>query len=380
MLIYDFINKNKIKDRDKLVKKVIEDYYVSNSDAMNDGLYKNFLVIGPSINNKILELYNIDKAELKEFRKTNKTLASGYQILDDFVKLCLLTSYHDTKDREFGTFILVMYQGAKMSNYFPYRDSAAYENRMRYAVMYDLPKKAYIYQEGTMYGAMDRYSKQFFIDNASSAKHLDVLDKSDNGYLYLLGRLRTMVNATIKVLKNVFEKVDEKSVRLTQDVDAPDGESKLELASNTTFISTMGYVIQHHNQKDYDYDIMKLLKMDTHELKYTTIELLRDEERDWFHEYAKIYYDYYVENHFTNKDAFMSNFIPKCINAKLNGKGFLELDADLVKTLYNIKDKYKELYPDQDLTMLNKFRHMEGYIRQFKNYVIIKIRKLANEL
>lgn len=382
MNIYDFVNSYKIDNRDKLVKQVIQDFYQSNLDGMKDGLYKDFLIVGKSMNTKLMEIYNINKQDLNQFKKTNKVLSQDMQITNDFVKVCLLTSFFDTKDRFFADFIFIMYSGSKLSYFFPYRDSITYEAKMRHAVAFGLNGNSFIKKEGTMYSAMVKLSTHMFDKKDAANKIFDKLNVKDDAYPYILGRIRTSVTSTIKTLKNSFEqtRMDDKAMSLSRDitVQTKDGESRLEGDTNSTFITTLKYTISNYNPKLYDYEVFRVVGLTHPEYKFAAVKLLQDEKNDWFRRVANIYLDYYLENHYVNRAKFEKDFIYKAVSGRLNSSTMVKLNDDMMKKLLTLKDDYMEVYPDADIEVFNRIRNIDPLIKKFKNYVIVKIKKLCN--
>ena len=382
MNIYDFVNSYKIDNRDKLVKQVIQDFYQSNLDGMKDGLYKDFLIVGKSMNTKLMEIYNINKQDLNQFKKTNKVLSQDMQITNDFVKVCLLTSFFDTKDRFFADFIFIMYSGSKLSYFFPYRDSITYEAKMRHAVAFGLNGNAFIKKEGTMYSAMVKLSTHMFDKKDAANKIFDKLNVKDDAYPYILGRIRTSVTSTIKTLKNSFEqtRMDDKAMSLSRDiiVQTKDGESRLEGDTKSTFITTLKYTISNYNPKLYDYEVFRVVGLTHPEYKFAAVKLLQDEKNDWFRRVANIYLDYYLENHYVNRAKFEKDFIHKAVSGRLNSSTMVKLNDDMMKKLLSLKDDYMEVYPDANIEVFNRIRNIDPLIKKFKNYVIVKIKKLCN--
>ena len=382
MNIYDFVNSYKIDNRDKLVKQVIQDFYQSNLDGMKDGLYKDFLTVGKSMNTKLMEIYNINKQDLNQFKKTNKVLSQDMQITNDFAKVCLLTSFFDTKDRFFADFIFIMYSGSKLSYFFPYRDSITYEAKMRHAVAFGLNGNSFIKKEGTMYSAMVKLSTHMFDKKDAANKVFDKLNVKDDAYPYILGRIRTSVTSTIKTLKNSFEqtRMDDKAMSLSRDitVQTKDGESRLEGDTNSTFITTLKYTISNYNPKLYDYEVFRVVGLTHPEYKFAAVKLLQDEKNDWFRRVANIYLDYYLKNHYVNRAKFEKDFIHKAVSGRLNSSTMVKLNDDMMKKLLTFKDDYMEVYPDADIEVFNRIRNIDPLIKKFKNYVIVKIKKLCN--
>ena len=99
--IIEFINTYKNKDRDKKVIEAINNYYKNNVDALNDGLVEHFISFGNINRERILEHYNIPDFDYKKFQIENLVLSSEHKVVNDLIKLCLMTSYNDTKDRIF---------------------------------------------------------------------------------------------------------------------------------------------------------------------------------------------------------------------------------------------------------------------------------------
>lgn len=378
MTIYEFINKFKIKGRDKLVKQAIQQYLSNQVPAVNDGIYKDFLVFGNSFNTKLLEIYGVDKKEFDAFKKTNKIMSQDYQIANDIVKLGLITSYVDTGDLFFVDIIGQMYSGSKFSHFFPYRDSAAYEARMRHTIEYELNRSATIVKEGTMYGAVNRIVENMF-ESSAIKPYSTTLKTKDKSYIYILGRIRTSVTFMIKSIKNAFEnsKDKEKLVHISKDIITED-DNVLEVKNDMTFINSLMFVVNNYSSKDYDIKALRIAGLIEREYKFFTIELLRD-DADWFKKYADIYIKYYVDKYYTNKDDFKVNFIFKASTAKMNSAEMKKLDDLIIKKIYKLKDKYIETFDEKPEQIIN-LRATESYIKKFKNYIILKIRILSNDI
>ena len=118
--IIEFINTYKTADRDKKVVEAINNYYRNNADALNDGIIEKYISFGNINRERILSLYNIPEADYKRFQKENLVLSSEHKVVNDLIKLCLMTSYHDTKDRIFLDMLSVIIIGSRFNQYFSF--------------------------------------------------------------------------------------------------------------------------------------------------------------------------------------------------------------------------------------------------------------------
>lgn len=115
--IYEIYNRNKVKDRDKIVIDRINHYVRNNIQSLSDGLLKSVPTMSGEVIDHIASAYglsNNDWAEIqksKEFRKMAK-LATP-------LKFGLFTSYCDTKNTAFITFMTIQIYSSLMVKYFP---------------------------------------------------------------------------------------------------------------------------------------------------------------------------------------------------------------------------------------------------------------------
>lgn len=377
MTIVEFINSqvDDYKKRDKLVKEEIEKFYNENADAFADGIYKNFILFSPNTNKRFLELYNINKSEWNEFKSKNKVLSNDYQITNDLLKLCFLTTWYNNQDdiRPL-VFVLLMFSGAKFSHYFPFRGDDAYVNKMRYTIEYNIPGKSFIKKNGTMYGAMKELAENLL--KGAAGEKLKNIGKSDKNLVDMLGRFRTAVNDMIKRLKNGFEKTRDKDVTMFVTKDIEKDGSVLELDNNSTFLNNYKFLLSQYNSNEIEYRLLKLLKLDNNET-HVMMRILTNHD-DIFHRYAKMYLSYYIKMYFEEDNTLFDKFVSRMLTARLNTKEQDDLDKEVFDLMMKYNLEYKKL-KSTEFTLVRKVQ-ITTLVRKYKNYIIIKMKELANKL
>lgn len=115
--IYDIYKNHKSPNRDQKVLDLINLYYANNTKSLTDGVLDAIPKITANDRSVIQRQYNIDSDSLKKIEnaKEFKYMRQNFSVL----KIGLLISYLETKNRIYLTYISILIYGSYMSKYYP---------------------------------------------------------------------------------------------------------------------------------------------------------------------------------------------------------------------------------------------------------------------
>lgn len=387
MSIIEYINQYDYKDRDKKVQEYIEDYIDKNIKVFNDGIYEDFIIIGPEVKRRFIELYHINEKELNEFKHDSKIYKSNNKplILNDNLKLLLLASYHNTKKKIFLDFVFAIFAGSSLFKYFGhYKGNPKYVAHMRYAIAH-MPEKSFIKKAGNLYGAL-QLSSQALIDSAKQGtaltKKLFILD-NDNNLYYILGVIRTKINDMINRIKAGQKEAEKNNLAISFSKDIIQGDDedayKVRSDSMSTFMTDIKNIVDEYDSKNFYPELIRVANLIDQECKYITLRLLFN--TNLFHKYADIYLEYYSKNYLTTPDDFSINFINKMTTARMNDKRLVTIDNEAYGYVKKyLKEWFDKGHTKDDVVLVRNMSQISSYLKRFKNYVIFVIRKLYNKI
>ena len=373
MTIREFINKTKIPNRDKIVIDRINDFYRNNVDALNDGIVYNYIIIGDVIINRLLEPYNINWDEFRQFKKTNEVLKDDHNVVGKPVYLCLMTSYFVTKDRIFLDMLGCIEIGSKFSKYF--RHGVSSPEKMKYVIEHKLSNKSLIKKHGSLFLVMQE--QMTTILNTPALKERWKRG-NDRDIQYIINRISSSINDMMKgISKEYYGYLDKEteSVIISQSELNLDG-GKASLSNNSIDVQNLRNIVINYMPTNLDYEVMKVVKCNKPIEKFIMKKLLLDKEKKYFSKLGIVYIDYYVERYGASITNMKKDFIPKLLSARLNNPEVSALMNEIAKETKKIAENYN----DSDSQLHTNAGAISYVNNQVKPYVIIKIRKIMNDL
>ena len=370
--IIDFINTYKTPDRDKKVIEAINNYFKNNAEALNDGIVERYISFGNINRERILSLYNIPENDFKRFQKENLVLSSEHKVVNDLIKLCLITSYHDTKDRIFLDMMSVIIIGSRFNHYF--RLGISNPAKMKFIIEKKLSNKFLIKKYGSLFLTIQAMITTLITSDTMKSK-IDHLEDDEN-LRKIINSISTRLNNMMKEIANVYYSMgDSNETIYTQDENSAQ-EGKLSLTNNSIALQNLKNIITNYNPATIDYRILNILRIHSPVKRYFMQKILLNTEYNYFSQISNLYIDYYVKSYGSDIQLMKKDFIPKSDTARMNSD-------ELRKLEYDITNKIKELAINhvQNGGLVDELGSNKGvldFVKIIKKYSIIKTRELMN--
>ena len=375
MTIREFINKTKSKNRDAEVRKVINDYYKNNVEALTDGIVYNYIIIGNTVSERMLQPYNMDMNEFKAFQKVNSVLKMGHKVVNNPLKLGLITSYYDTKDKTFLDMLGLIEAGSKFYKYFQHGVSAP--EKMKYVIENKLSNKYLIKKHGSMFVVIQEQI-QTMLDSPALKERFKRMNDQD--IHYIINRISTTINSTYKEISKVYYKyIDEEvaSTVMTQSELNLDG-SKTSLSNNSIDVDNLKNLVVNYMPTNLDYEVLNVCKIKSPIKKFVMKKVILDREKKYFSRFGIKFIDYYVYKYNSDIVSMKKDFIPKLLSARLNDPEVNKLIEEISKDIRAYAEQYGQTSGEYE--GLNTNAGIYAFYNEIKAYIIIKIRKLMNEI
>ena len=375
MTIREFINKTKSKNRDAEVRKVINDYYKNNVEALTDGIVYNYIIIGNTVSERMLQPYDMDMNEFKSFQKVNPILKMGHKVVNNPLKLGLITSYYDTKDKTFLDMIGLIEAGSKFYKYFQHGVSSP--EKMKYVIENKLSNKYLIKKHGSMFVVIQEQI-QTMLDSPALKERFKRMNDQD--IHYIINRISTTINSTYKEISKVYYKyIDEEvaSTVMTQSELNLDG-SKTSLSNNSIDVDNLKNLVVNYMPTNLDYEVLNVCKIKSPIKKFVMKKVILDREKKYFSRFGIKFIDYYVYKYNSDIVSMKKDFIPKLLSARLNDPEVNKLIEEISKDIRAYADQYGQTSGEYE--GLNTNAGIYAFYNEIKAYIIIKIRKLMNEI
>lgn len=372
--IIDFINTYKTPDRDKKVIEAINNYFKNNAEALNDGIIERYISFGNINRERILSLYNIPDNDFKRFQKENLVLSSEHKVVNDLIKLCLITSYHDTKDRIFLDMMSVIIIGSRFNHYF--RLGISNPAKMKFIIEKKLSNKFLIKKYGSLFLTTQAMITTLITSDTMKSK-IDHLEDDEN-LRKIINSISTRLNNMMKEIANVYYSMgDSNETIYTQDENSTQ-EGKLSLTNNSIALQNLKNIITNYNPATIDYRILNILRIQSPIKRYFMQKILLNTECNYFSQISNLYIDYYVKSYGSDIQLMKKDFIPKSDTARMNSDELRKLEND-------IANKIKELAINhvQNGGLVDDLGSNKGvldFVKIIKKYSIIKTRELMNNV
>lgn len=373
--ILQFINKYKQKDRDKVVQLKIDDYYKNNADALNDGILHDYIIVGDTVIQRLQDPYNIDLNEFSKFKKENKVLSQGHKVVNKLIYLSLLISYHDTKNRSFLDMLAIIETGSKFAKYFPHGVSSP--ETMKYVIEKVMSKKYLIKKHGSLFLTV---REQITIILETSKLKTQFERMNDNDIQHILNRISTSINQTVKNIASIYNSYKDKEITSQMITQSElDLEGKMSSTNNSIEVDNLRTIVVNYMPTSIDYEILKIIKISSPIRKYIIKRLLLDKEKKYFSKLGIKFIDYYIKNYGDSLEQMKKDFIPKLLNAHLNDEDMKKYIDDITKEIKSLVLQYTD-GNTSDMDGLNSNAGVYDFYNSIKAYIIIKIRKLINDI
>ena len=364
--IYDFISSFKYSGRDKAVMELINKYFRDNVEALSDGLVKNYIAFGDESRSNFYDAYHANELDYKDFHKKNRNLIKN-EAANDFLYLLLFTSFCDTNDVVFLDMLGIIEIGSKYKKYFKY--GVSNPNRMMY-VLENMDTRSSVKKYGSIFLTVQNQNREMLKSGQLRNRFRNA--KTDENYNYLINRISTNINLTMRRISNRFYSVKD-DVIYTESENISGEDERIDLSNNSVSIENILNLCDNYHPTTLDADILKIIKIDTPVkkslMKYLLIELI---EEKYFYRISKFFLDYYVDNVGTDINKMKRDFTPKSINARPNGMELKNLENEIYKTIDKWIKDYKKATDDKLADGLNRRSEMIIFVRKLKQYCIIK--------
>ena len=141
----------------------------------------------------------------------------------------------------------------------------------------------------------------------------------------------------------------------------------------------MKSLIDNYTSKTLDDNILKTLRIESSLKRGCVNNVLCDVKANIFKRYANIYIDYYIKINGNDWNSLKRNFITKSNSARMKEIEAKRLDDEITKMIRQYAKQYIKLsnVDPEDLKTSNGIVKMT---RKVKDYIIIKVRYLMNQL
>ena len=372
--IVEFINTYKTNDRDKKVIEAINNYYKNNVDALNDGLVEHFISFGNINRERILEHYNIPDIDFKRFQKENLVLSSEHKVVNDLIKLSLMTSYHDTKDRIFLDMLAVIIIGSRFNHYF--RLGVSNPAKMKYVLEKKLSNKFLIKKNGSLF-LTGQAMMTTLIESDTMKDKINNLNNDEN-LRKIINSISTRLNNMMKEIAIVYYSIDDNNDSIYLQDENISSDGKMSLTNNSVILQNLKNIINNYNPSTIDYKILSILRIHSPVKRYFIQKLLLNPEYKYFSRLANLYIDYYIKSYSSDIELMKKDFIVKSDNARMNSNELKEIENELSDKTKELAIEYVRSGGVVDDLSTNK--GVIDFVKIIKKYCIIKTRELMNTL
>lgn len=368
--------------RDQKVLDQITNYLSNNHDAMLDGIYKKFIIFGTTNESRITNLYDISTAEWNKFKSKHKTLHKDFKVSGSLLRMALANSFYSTGERLFLDFMAITIYGSRWSVYFRH---GVKEHVMKYVVDKKLNMKSYFKKYGSAYVVVQNVISSILNGEDTSYSELKKItaamkDDNDDNMIYLVNSIYTRINSVLNILATHYyaaEKEEKNGYVLNVSDEAEEG--KLSLSNNSLRLSNLKSLVDNDTSKALDDTILKTLRIESALKRGCFNNILGDTKANIFKRYAHVYIDYYVKINGSDWNTMKRNFINKSNGARMKEPEAKVLDDQITKMVRNYVKQYTKLsnVDPEDLKTSNGVVKMT---RRIKDYIIIKLRYLMNQI
>lgn len=369
-LIYDFISSYNYKGRDAEVLKLINTYFYNNSDALADGLVNHFISFGNTNRERFYEAYHITEKDYNNFKKNNRNLIKN-KALDDLLYLCLFTSYIDTKDKIFLDMIGLVEVGSKFKKFFKY--GVSNPAKMKY-VLENLSNKFAIKKHGSLFITIQEQIS--IIVNTPVLKHRFANVKEDENLLYILARISTTINGTMKSISKQFYSTKDDVIYHQSELNTDDG--KISLNNNSIMVDNIKTMIDNYDHTFIDHRVLQTLRISSPVKKYLFKKILGDKSKRYFQRISYIYMDYYTATYGNDFADMKKQYIVKSITARMKSNEMYLLEKEMDKDIRRYLAEWQE--NSDDIDDLTSVASIVALMRNIKYYCIFKTREFMNHL
>ena len=375
--IVQFINRYDYKDRENKVLEAIGKFLANNHESMLDGITKHIVKFGPLNESRIANLYNIPDQGWNKFRKSNKLLQRDMQVSGNLMRLCLVTSYFKTKNKTFLDFLAITMYGARFSRYF---SKGVKEHIMKHVIENVITGKSLFKQHGSSYLVMQETVETMINAKDTSEIGKAFIRQDDQAIVDIINSMYTRINLMLNNIADHYyttNKAEKTGYIISVSDEADDG--KLSLSNNSLRISNLKNVINNLSTNNLDELILKTLRLESSLKRACVTSILCNSNKRYFNKYADIYIDYYIKNRGTDWNKMKRDFISFSNKARTNSKEMKDIDTDVTKDIRVFVKNYLKMskVDPEDLKNSNGILKL---VRVIKDYVIIKIRHLMNEV
>lgn len=375
--ILEFFESRNYPERDQNVLLEIQNWMSNNNDAMIDGIIDSKIIFGQTVQTKFENLYNITDKEWKEFKRKNAMLRNNFEVTKHLIRHALLISYHTTKNKIFLDFLGIILWGALWGGKYFKRGTDA--NVMKYVIENVLTQSSYIKKNGSAYLTIQDITAGLLKDNGGKInKQLARLNDKD--IVDVINSIYTRINSTIKILNNHYYHIKgTKDAQYILSVNDQADEGRLSLTNNSVKAQNLKQAIEAYDTKVLDEGILKTLRVES-PLKVGCItSLITDKEKQYFKKYGNLYLDYYLTNNPSDWNRMKQDFIKKSNTARTNSQEMKTLDKSMYKDIQVYVRNYVKLSKGT-AEDLNRNLGLLKFVRIVKDYIILKIRQMMNDL
>lgn len=378
MTIREYINSTKTPNRDKIVIERINNFYKNNGDALNDGIINDYIIIGDLIIERLLEPYNIDWDKWKTFKKENKVLQQGHNVVNKPINLALMTSYFSTRDRIFLDMMGAIEIGSKFKKYFKHGVSSP--EKMKYVIEHKLNNKSLIKRYGSLFLVVQEQIKTMVESPVLKEKWKR---GNDRDLQELINRMSTSINSTIKNISQEYYKfLDEETESniITQSELNIEG-AKASLSNNSVDVQNLKNIVDNYTPTNIDYEVLKVVRCNSPVKKFVMKKVLLDKSKGYFSKLGVIFIDYYVEKYGGSINEMKKDFVPKLMVGRLNNPVYKNIIDSIVKDVKSYALQYEsETENETGEGITSNVGAYSFTVNELKGYIIIKIRKIMNDL
>ena len=358
--ILEFIDSYKSKDRDKKVMIEINKFYKQNVAALADGIVKDYIKIGPQKKNQLLAYYNIPKSDFDKLYKTNVVLKKNFETIKDRTKLCLIVSYHDTKDKNFLYMLALIEYGSKFHRQFPH--GIAVPARMKHTIE-NLSKKFLIKQHGSIFRALQE-TIETVVTSPNVKKNWDNFTDKD---------IESLINSIANRISSMVKNIAEEFYKNTEDVIFTQTEygndDNISLDSNYIIINNIKSIIDNLHPTSLDADLFRIMNVNSNVTKFILNKLLIDPNKKYFKDISYKYIDYYISKNDTDLNKMRKNFLPYCMKARPDDKDLKKINDEMYKDVI----KYYDIYNDGESSKKLTNSEIVDILQNVKKYTLLKV-------
>lgn len=369
--IKEFIDKYDYEGREKNVLDCINNYFRNNVDALSDGIIEYPIIFGDINRNRFYEAYNVDESLFKEFKRKNSGVIKN-KVLDDFLYLLLWHSFCKTGNQIFVDMLSIIEIGSKFKKYFKYGVNSA---KMKY-VIENLNNKFQIKKYGSFFLMVQTKNRELFkgVLKAKVAKPY-----TDDNTSYIILRISTDINQSMKMISQQYYKAKD-DVIFTQ-TEVNDTEDKISLSNNSILIDNLLNIIENYSPTTLDFQILNTLRIKS-VIKKDIMKklLLQKKDKKYFYRINKIFIDNFVEQYGSDITTMKRDFITKSVNGRYRDPNIKVLDKEILDDVQDCIKEWVSVTEDGDLDDLQNQANVLVFVKNIKNYCIIKCRSFMNSL